>query len=147
MGHFNESPYANPLFTNATILTIITTTTTVPPRKQHQPQHTPLSPKKPSPLFVPVVYNGEGISASSRARELFLGQIAVELNFPIHLCTLQVWWLHQGRTLTVERSPLTMDSRKGLWLQGEAVLQKHSFRDADPQPVFPQKIKILNIPK
>ena len=34
------------------------------------------------------------------------------------------------------------ESGEGLWLQGEAALQKHSFKDADPQPVIPQNKKI-----
>ena len=29
------------------------------------------------------------------------------------------------------------ESGEGLWLQGEAALQTHSFRNADPQPVIP----------
>ena len=36
------------------------------------------------------------------------------------------------------------DSVKGLWLQGEAALQTHSFRDAEPQPwITPDAKKIL----
>ena len=30
------------------------------------------------------------------------------------------------------------ESGEGLWLQGEAALQMHIFRDTDPQPVIPQ---------
>ena len=56
---------------------------------------------------MPVVYKGEGISASRRARELILGPNWGRIQFPIHWCTLQAWWPHQGRTLTVERSPLS----------------------------------------
>ena len=38
------------------------------------------------------------------------------------------------------------ESGEGLWLQGEAAFQMHSFRDADPQPVIPQNLKkIWNI--
>ena len=39
------------------------------------------------------------------------------------------------------------ESGEELWLQGEATLETHSFRDADPQPVVPQNEKktILNI--
>ena len=33
------------------------------------------------------------------------------------------------------------ESWEGLWLQEEAALQMHSFRDADPQPVIPQNPK------
>ena len=33
------------------------------------------------------------------------------------------------------------ESREGLWLQGEAALQVHSFRDTDPQPVIPPNKK------
>ena len=40
------------------------------------------------------------------------------------------------------------ESGEGLWLQGEAVLQMHSFRDADPQPVIQQNNnnKIMQFP-
>ena len=31
------------------------------------------------------------------------------------------------------------EAGEGNWLQGEAALQAHSFRDADPQPVIPKK--------
>ena len=31
------------------------------------------------------------------------------------------------------------EAGEGYWLQGEAALQAHSFRDADPQPVIPKK--------
>ena len=30
------------------------------------------------------------------------------------------------------------EAGEGYWLQGEAVLQAHSFRDSDPQPVIPK---------
>ena len=33
------------------------------------------------------------------------------------------------------------ESGNGLWLQGEAVLHMHSFRDAEPQPVIPPNAK------
>ena len=33
------------------------------------------------------------------------------------------------------------ESWEGLFLQGEAALQKHSFREAEPQPVFRQNAK------
>ena len=34
---------------------------------------------------------------------------------------------------------LHCEAGEGYWLQGEAALQAHSFRDADPQPVIPKK--------
>ena len=40
--------------------------------KQQQPQHAPLSLTKASPQCLPVFYNGKGISAFSRAREVFI---------------------------------------------------------------------------
>ena len=46
------------------------------------------------------------------ARELFLGSIWRRIEFPIHWCTLQVWWPHQGRILTVDRSPQSALVRK-----------------------------------
>ena len=33
------------------------------------------------------------------------------------------------------------ESGKGLWLQGKAAFQMHSFRDAEPQPVIPPNAK------
>ena len=33
------------------------------------------------------------------------------------------------------------ESGEGLWPQGEAALQTHSFRDAEPHPVIPQIAK------
>ena len=37
------------------------------------------------------------------------------------------------------------ESREGLWLQGEAAFETHSFRDAESQPVIQQKDKkIIN---
>ena len=71
--------------------------------RQQQP---PSTPKITSTLFLPVTYKGDGISASKRARELILGSNWGRIQFPIHWCTLQVLWPHQGRTLPVERSPL-----------------------------------------
>ena len=35
------------------------------------------------------------------------------------------------------------ESGEGLWLQGEATLQTHSFRDADPQPVILHNSKMI----
>ena len=32
------------------------------------------------------------------------------------------------------------EAGEGYWLQGEAALKAHSFRDADPQPVIPKKV-------
>ena len=37
--------------------------------------------------------------------------------------------------------PPHCDSGEVIWLQGEAALQTHSFRDADPQPVVLQNAK------
>ena len=54
---------------------------------------------------MPVIYKGESVSASRMTRELILGSKWGTIQFPIHCCTLQVCWLHQGRTLTVEISP------------------------------------------
>ena len=104
--------YANLLFKNVTILTTITTTTNMPTRKTTTATSRTIVAEKPSPLFVPVVYNGEGISASSRAIELFLGSNWGRILFPIHWCTLQVWLPHQGPTLTVERSTLSASVTK-----------------------------------
>ena len=40
------------------------------------------------------------------------------------------------------------ESGEGLWLQEEAVLQTHSFKGADPQPVIPQNPKkIMEYPQ
>ena len=36
-------------------------------------------------------------------------------------------------------SALHCEAGEGHWLQGEAALQAQSFREADPQPVIPQK--------
>ena len=36
------------------------------------------------------------------------------------------------------------ESGKGLWLQGKAAFQMHSFRDAESQPVIPPKAKKNN---
>ena len=37
------------------------------------------------------------------------------------------------------------ESKEGLWLQGEAAFETHSFRDTEPQPVNPQNDeKIIN---
>ena len=47
------------------------------------------------------------------------------------------------RTLILKLGTFHCESGEGLWLQGEAALQMHSFRDADPQPVFPQNSKII----
>ena len=33
------------------------------------------------------------------------------------------------------------ESGKDLWLKGEAALETHSFRDAEPQQMIPQKEK------
>ena len=66
--------------------------------RQQQP---PSTPKKTSTLFLPVTYKGDDISASKRAIELILGSNWGRIQFPIHWCTLQ------GRTLPVERSPLS----------------------------------------
>ena len=43
-----------------------------------------------SRLVLPVVYYGEGILPSSRARELFLGSNWGRIEFPVNWCTLQV---------------------------------------------------------
>ena len=41
--------------------------------------------------------------------------------------------------------PDPCESKEGLWLQGEAAFETHSFRDAEPQPVIPQHDeKIIN---
>ena len=97
-------PMPTSCFKNGTILTTITSTTSI-----HKGKATTatINAKKTSTLFLPVTYTREGISASRRARELILGSNWGRIQFPIHWCTLQVWWPHQGRTLTVERSPLS----------------------------------------
>ena len=42
-------------------------------------------------------------------------------------------------------SAVHCESREGLWLQGEAAFETHSFRDAEAQPVIPQNDKkIIN---
>ena len=58
-----------------------------------------------STLFLPVTYKEDDISASKRARELILWSNWGRIQFPIHWCTLQMSWPHQGHTLPVERSP------------------------------------------
>ena len=135
MGHFRESSYAYLLFKNGTILTTITSTTSI-----HKGKATTatINAKKTSTLFLPVTYKGEGISASRRARELILGSNWGRIQFPIHWCTLQVWWPHQGRTLTVERSPLS------------ALVTKLAFSvSIGWQPIVPppllEKVLIMNI--
>ena len=40
--------------------------------------------------------------------------------------------------LSTESWPLHFESGEGLWLQEEAALLAHSFRDAEPHPVIPQ---------
>ena len=104
MGHFRESSYAYLWFTNCTILTTITSTTSI--HKGNASSAT-INTKKTSRLFLPVTYKGEGFSASRRARELILGSNWGRIQFPIHWCRLHVWCPHQCRTLTVERSPLS----------------------------------------
>ena len=44
-----------------------------------------------------------------------------------------------GIFLLVKIGPPHCEFGEGLWLQGEAALQTHSFRDADPQQVIPLK--------
>ena len=103
MGHFRWSSYAYLLFKNGNILTTITSTTSI-----HKGKATTatISAKKTSTLFLPVTYKRKGISTSRRARELIQGSNWGRIQFPIHWCRLQVW-PHQGRTLTVGRSPLS----------------------------------------
>ena len=98
MGHFRESSYAYLLFKNGTILTTITSTTSI-----HKGKATTatINAKRTSTLFLPVT------SGSRRAEELILGSNWCRIQFPINWCRLQVWCLHQFRTLTVERSPLS----------------------------------------
>ena len=72
--------------------------------RQQQP---PSTPKIMYTLFLPVTYKGDDISASKMARELILGSNWGRIQFPIQWCRLHVWYPHQFRTLTVERSPLT----------------------------------------
>ena len=104
MGHFRESSYAYLLFENGIILTTITSTASM-----HKAKATTatINAKKTSTFLLAVTYKGEGISASRRDRELILGSNWAKIQFPIHWCALQVWWPHQGRTLTVERSPVS----------------------------------------
>ena len=100
MDHFRESSYAYLLFIKGTILTTNTSTASI-----HKVKATTVTKKakKTSPLFLPDTYKGEDISASKRAIELILGSNWGKIPFPIHWCTLQVWWPHQGCTLKVER--------------------------------------------
>ena len=105
MGHFRESSYAYIFFQNGTILTTITSTTSI--HKGKATTATINVQKKTFMLFLPVIYKGEGMSASRRVGELILGSNWGRIQFPIHWCTLQVWWPHHGRTLPVERSPLS----------------------------------------
>ena len=108
MGHFRESSYAYLLFKSGIILTTITSTSSI-----HKGKTTTATINaKKSALFLPVTYKGEGISASRKARELILGSNWGIIQFPIHWYTLRVWWPHQGRTLTVERSTLSALSTK-----------------------------------
>ena len=80
MGHFKESSSANLLINNGTIL--ITITITIYTRKTTTiSTHTIVAKKKPSPFFLPVVYNKEGIPVSGGLESSFRGQIGVELNF------------------------------------------------------------------
>ena len=72
MGHYKESFYANLLFKNDTILTSITTTYFKPTRKTATTKTHTIVAKKPSQIFLPVVYNGNGMLAFIKARELFL---------------------------------------------------------------------------
>ena len=48
------------------------------------------------------------------------------------------------KTLTTVAQVDHCEAGEGYWLQGEAGLQAHSFRDADPQPVIPKKESGLN---
>ena len=104
MGHFRESSYAYLLFKHCTILTTINSTTSI-----HKGKATvaTINAKKISTLFLPVTCKGEDISTSRRARELILGSNWGRIQFPIHWCTLNVWWPHHGRTLTVRISPIS----------------------------------------
>ena len=97
-----ESSYAYLWLTNYTILTTIIYTTSI--HKGNASSATIIT-KKTSRLFLPVTYKGEGFSASRRTRELILGSNWGRIQFPIHWCTLQVWFPHQIHT--VERSPLS----------------------------------------
>ncbi len=112
MGHFRESSYAYLLFKHCIILTNITITASI-----HKGKTTTatINAQKTSTLFLPVTYKGESISTSRRAREFILRSNWGRIQFPIHWCTLQVWWPHQGRTLTVERSPLSALATKLLF--------------------------------
>ena len=48
--------------------------------------------------------------------------------------------LHPGQDNRQSQFPSKhCEAGEGYWLQGEAALQAHSFRDADPQPVIPKK--------
>ena len=104
MGHFRESCYAYLLCKHGNIITTITSTPSI-----HKGKATTatIGAKKTSTLLSPVTSKGEGISGSRRARELILGSNWGRIQFPIHWCRLQVWWPHQGRTLAVERTPLS----------------------------------------
>ena len=88
MGHFRQSSYAYLVFKNGTILTTITYTTSI---NKGKPTTATINTKKKY-IILPVTYKGEDISASRSARELILGSTWGGIQFPIHWCTLQVWW-------------------------------------------------------
>ena len=50
---------------------------------------------------------------------------------------------HYNGILLIDRLLCTChcESREGLWLQGEASFETHSFRDAESQPVIPHNSK------
>ena len=104
MGHFRESSYAYLLFKNATILTTITSITSLHKRKATTAS---INAKKNIYVIFACYIQREGISTSRRARELILGSNLGRIQFPINWCKLHVWWPHQGRTITVKRSPLS----------------------------------------
>ena len=66
-----------------------------------------------------------------------------------HRCSLHhsapLLFLHHPLPVQICRStvPKHCEAGEGYWLQGEAALQEHSLRDADPQPVIPKKRKWL----
>ena len=143
MGHFREFPYVYLLFKNGTILSTITSTASTHKGKAITAT---INAKKTSIILLPVTYKGEGIAASRRARELFLGSNCCRIQFLINPCPLQVWWPHQGCTLIVKRSPLSalvtklaFSVRKG-WQplvpppppQKYAILVSHKIRVGPP---------------
>ena len=70
------------------------------------------------------------------------------MNFTVLYCNLLHCTALHSYTAALHCITTHCESGEGLWLQGEAALQTHSFRDADPEPVNPKlNNRLWNIPQ